>query len=92
MLDINIWFFAFLAAFIYIGYKEYNKPEISIKKALKYLKKYLIRLIVFYQANYSASDQIVLIKKWLDNVDFTKVPKEQLKLLKEYVDKIKSNQ
>jgi hypothetical protein len=91
MMDVDtVWFWAFLASFLYIVYKEYNKPEISIKKALKYLKKHLIRLIVFYQSHYSASDQISLIAQWLDNIDEKEVPEWQKNGLKNKIlDKFK---
>ena len=85
MIDINIWFYCFLASFIYIGIDRYNTNEISVQRALNYLKKSLINLIVFYQSNYPDTDQIVLIKKWLDNIDFKNLPPEQKKLFKDYV-------
>ena len=88
MLEINIWFLCFLMAFIYIVIKEYNKPVIDVQKAFKYLKKDIVRLIVFYQSYYPASDQIVLVKKWFDSIKIDEIPKEQLKLFKDYVNKL----
>lgn len=86
----TIWFFAFLATFIYSLYQWLNKPDISVKKALKLLKNSLIKLIVFYQSNYSASDQIELVKKWIDSIKINEVPKEQLELFKEFINNLKS--
>jgi hypothetical protein len=82
---INLWFFAFLGLFLYFLYDWSTRPEISVKTALNYLKKDLIRLIVFYQSRYEARDQIVLIKKWIESINQDEIPKEQLKLFKNYV-------
>ena len=87
MLHMNIWTVAFFMAFFYIFYLEFNRPEISVKKALYHLKDNLVRMIVFFQEHYTDSDKVVLIKKWLDTVDFDRLPEEQKKLFKEYVSK-----
>jgi hypothetical protein len=82
---INIWFWLFLVFFLYFLYNQFFKSKICVKHALDLLKEHLITLILFYQSNYDESDQVVLIKKWLDSVDVKKIPKEQLDLFKQYV-------
>ena len=85
---INIWFWLFLIAFLYILYLENTRKSLSFETALQYLKKSLIRLIVFYQNYYEPVDQIHLIKEWLNNIDTNKIPKQQLELFKDYVSKL----
>ena len=86
--ELDMWFFLCLILTGIIIYDNISKPVISVKKALSYLKKNLIRLIVFYQSNYNAGDQIVLVKKWIDSINIDNVPKEQMKLFKDFVNKL----
>jgi hypothetical protein len=83
-----ILFIALMISFVVNVYLVSNRPVISVQRALKWLKKSLIRMIVFYQANYNESDQIVLVKKWLDSLDKSKIHPVQKKLFKRYVNQM----
>ena len=85
---INIWFWLFLIAFLYILYLEHTRKSLSFETALRYLKKSLIRLIVFYQNYYDPTDQVHLIKEWLNSIDVKKIPKQQLELFKDFVNSL----
>jgi len=63
------------------------KPEISVENGLKQLKKSLVRMIVFYQSQYSGSDNLVFMAKWLDVIRKKRheINDEQMKLYKELV-------
>ena len=85
-MEINFWFWLSLVFFAERLYFWFRKPEISIEKALDYLKENLIRLIVFYQSNYSAGNQIELVKKWMEQIKKDDIHPEQKKLFKKYVE------
>lgn len=85
-MEINIWFWLSLILFAERLYFWYRKPEISVKKALDYLKENLIRLIIFYQINYPAVDQIELVKKWMDNIKKDEIHPVQKKMFKKFVE------
>lgn len=85
---INFWFWLFMCSVSLNVYLLLRENEFSLQYALNHLKKHLIRLILFYQANYSDSDQIQLVRKWIENIDTKEVPNEQMKLFKEFINKL----
>ena len=84
------WFLCFLIALIYIFIDKYQPKEIIFIKGLKDLiKKEKINLIVDYQSEQTPSDQIELIAKWLDSIDFEEIEPWQYNALKNKIlDKI----
>ena len=68
-----------------------SRQDLSVESGLNRLKTSLIRMIVFYQENYSGSDQLVFIAKWIQSVrdKIEQAPKEQKQLLKELVNDLK---
>jgi len=87
----NMWFLVLLIGFLVsLGANAYLltvKPEISVENGLKQLKKSLVRMIVFYQSQYSGSDNLVFMAKWLDVIRKKRheINDEQMKLYKELV-------
>ena len=82
----------FIALIISSGINVYfilTRPEISVEKALKLLKKSLVRMVIFYQSNYPGSDQVQFIVQWLKNINFEEVPDWQFGIFKEFVNSIK---
>lgn len=66
-------------------YQIMEMPDISVKYALNLLNENLVKLIVFYQSHYDAGDQLVLVKKWMDQIDKEKLHPDQKKIFKKFV-------
>ena len=64
-----------------------SRQDLSIESGLKRLKTSLIRMIVFYQENYSGSDQLVFMAKWIQQVKnkIKSAPAHEKDLFKEIV-------
>ncbi len=74
----------------YIWHLKRNRPEPTVHDALNEIKLNLVKLILFYQTNYSDSDQLVLIKIWIQqNIDVDNLPLGQWELFKEFINKLK---
>lgn len=67
-----------------------SKQDLSVESGLSRLKSSLIRMIVFYQENYSGSDQLVFMARWIQNAKnkIKSAPKEQKDLFKEIVNEL----
>jgi hypothetical protein len=82
-----VFFIAFLVSLSINLYHWINKPDISTENAKKQLKKYIVRMMLFYHQNYPGVDQIAFIEKWIGNIrnKLNDVPKERIELFKEKI-------